>query len=139
MAEFSEMVFLFLLFAGIGGVAGAFLRFVVIEAAHKYTRFPAGVLISNVIGTFILVFTTLYISKEAGFSEWKFFENAELITFFFNTGVIGSFTTFSAISYNNLVYLEQRKFFPLAMNLFLNLASGTGVVFAAFLLVFYIL
>ncbi len=135
----SETAVLYVLFAGLGGAAGAFIRFVVVEWVKKYTTFPAGVLIVNAIGTFLLAFTTLYVSKEMSSWEGDIFEHIELFTFFFNTGVFGSFTTFSTFSYNNLIYLEQKKYFPLAANMFLNITAGVIAIFVDFLLVFYIL
>ncbi|WNY29276.1 Putative fluoride ion transporter CrcB [Methanimicrococcus stummii] len=124
-----------LLFAGIGGACGAFLRYVLLGTAEKYTKFPAGVLIANTIGTFLLAFSTFYIAKES--STWDTaFEHIERMTFFFNTGVFGSLTTFSTFSYNNLIYLEQKKYLPLTANIFLNIIFCTAAVFTALLLVY---
>lgn len=135
----SEMAILGLLFAGIGGTAGAFIRFAAVEVFKKQTTFPVGVLISNAVGTFVLALVTFYISKEAGSLEGEIFRHMELFVFFFNTGVLGSLTTFSALSYDNLIYLEQKKFLAAAANIFLNIAAGTVAVFAGFLAAFYIL
>lgn len=135
----AEMIILCLLFAGIGGAAGAFVRFAVVEIFKKYTKFPAGVLIANIAGTFLLALIMFFIFKETGSLEGEIFRYTALFTFFFNTGVLGSLTTFSALSYDNLIYLEQKKFLQAAANIFLNITGGTAAIFAGFLFVFYIL
>ncbi|MDV0445777.1 putative fluoride ion transporter CrcB [Methanimicrococcus sp. At1] len=130
------LMIVYLLAAGIGGAVGAFLRYFAVEISGKYTKFPAGVLIANIIGTFLLALTTLYAAKEI--NGWGgIFEHIELMTFFFNTGVCGSLTTFSTFSYNNLIYWEEKKYFPLAANILLNIILCTAAVFTAILLVYY--
>ncbi|WNY23848.1 Putative fluoride ion transporter CrcB [Methanimicrococcus hongohii] len=124
--------------AGIGGAIGAFVRFFMTEAAKKYTSFPAGVLISNIVGTFLLALVSFYILKETMFSG-EISEQLERAVFFFNTGILGSLTTFSAFSYDNLIYLEDKKYFKAAANIFSNILISAAAVFVAYGFIFNIL
>lgn len=107
MNDFSS-VLLTLLLIGVGGAFGSCIRYFVSEGMKKRTTFPVGVLIVNIVGTFLaaLIFFTPILPP---------FES-----FIFTTGFLGGLTTFSAFSYDNLRLLEQKKIFEFILNIGAN-------------------
>ena len=82
-----------ILLIGFGGFLGAVSRYLVNEAVIKYipTNFPTGILIVNILGCFVigLVLGNSMISKDN-------------LYYFFAVGLLGSFTTMSAFSYQSI-------------------------------------
>ncbi|MDL2260771.1 CrcB family protein [Methanimicrococcus sp. OttesenSCG-928-J09] len=119
-----------LLLAGIGGAIGAVLRFISVEFFKKYTVFPAGVLFVNVIGTALLTIVTLLLTNSLAMLPEIFGNNAEGIAFFFNTGLLGAFTTFSAYLYDNFSLISEKKYSAAVLNILLNVCICFAVVLA---------
>jgi len=98
------------LLVGIGGAIGAVLRFVV-SKAPAVRGVPAGTLAVNVIGS--LMFAVLVFTREP----------ADLM-YFFGTGCLGGFTTFSTFSYETFRMLENHDYYTMGANILLN-AGGS--------------
>src|SRR6266571_3895950 len=89
----------------IGAMLGANLRFVIANwAADTWgLDFPFGTLLINVTGAFVIGFLLALIADRVGFNPlWRFF---------FVTGFLGGYTTFSSYAWEGLLLAEQGAFF----------------------------
>ena len=110
------------LLVGLGGFIGAIFRYWVSGLIQSsFVTFPAGTLGVNFFGS-LLVALVMYASELRGF----FGEEARV---FLTVGVLGSFTTMSAFSYESIKLLEQSKHMMFGLNLI-------GTVFLCFLAIF---
>ena len=93
---------LLVLLIGLGGFAGAILRYWVSGwIQNGLVTFPLGTLGVNFIGSFILALVMFL-------SEFKGYFNEET-RIFLTIGLLGSFTTFSTFSYESFKLLEQQE------------------------------
>ena len=81
------------LFVGFGGACGVALRYVCIASFSG-----AALWIANIIGSFCLA----YLHERVSGSR-----NEQAIRLFVMTGMLGSFTTFSSVSYEALALFQQ--------------------------------
>lgn len=132
----SAVILISLLLAGFGGAIGAVLRFFFVESFKKYTVFPTGVLFVNVIGTALLTAAVLLLTNNLSEILLGSFigNHIEETAFFFNTGLLGAFTTFSAYSYDNFALISEKKYSNAVLNILLNI----GICFAAVLTVLFV-
>ena len=84
------------LLVGIGGAAGALLRFS-FSRLQPWRGIPAGTLLVNLIGSF--AFSLLVFSREP-----------EEIYYLVGIGALGGFTTFSTFSYESFRMLEDHDY-----------------------------
>ncbi|MFB1051202.1 fluoride efflux transporter CrcB [Paraliobacillus sp. JSM ZJ581] len=102
--------YVLVIFIGLGGALGSVLRYTM---AHLFSTniFPYGTLIVNILGCFILAFLSnhAFITKKL----------PKQVTIAINTGIIGSFTTFSTFTVETLTLITN------------NLFLGTTYVFAS--------
>jgi CrcB protein len=107
------------LLVGIGGGIGAMLRYL-IYISFKSTNFPYATLVVNIVGCFIIGLIIGFGSKEINFSN-----NLKL---FFATGICGGFTTFSAFSIENIIFLQTGRYalalFYIAASVILGIAAA---------------
>jgi fluoride exporter len=98
------------LIVGIGGFFGAVLRYWVSEWIQSgFISFPLGTLGVNFIGSLLLALI-MYASEYRGF----FGEETRV---FLAIGVLGSFTTMSAFSFESMKLLEQSEHMLFGLNL----------------------
>ncbi|MCY4449578.1 MAG: CrcB family protein [Chloroflexi bacterium] len=112
-----------LLLVGMGGFIGAASRYGVILGVSRVLgqpSFPWGVLAVNVLGS-------LLIGVLAGLVETRqlFGPGARLFLF---VGVLGGFTTFSAITNDTLTLLRSAAYLSAAANVLLTVALGLAAV-----------
>lgn len=113
---------------GIGGVLGANARYLVAGwAAQRFgTVFPYGTFIINVSGAIILGFFMAFLQDRAFIHP-----NYRL---FFATGFCGAYTTFSTLTYESLVLMQEGSFLLALVNVFGSLAVGMLGVILGFVL-----
>ena len=104
-----------LLVAALAGGVGAGLRYVVdrLLAPRRGMRFPVGILVVNVSGSFALgVLTGLgaAVSPE--------------LSLVLGLGLLGGYTTFSTVSVETVLLAQRRRWRDAALNLFGTLALG---------------
>ncbi|CCO08293.1 fluoride efflux transporter CrcB [Desulforamulus hydrothermalis] len=106
------------LFVGAGGIAGAVCRYCIGTLVNGLaaTPFPYGTLSVNLIGSFLLSFIAY-----SSLLRWQLRREYLLAI---NTGIIGSFTTFSTFSVE-VLHLLLQKYLLLAFEyIFISLAGG---------------
>lgn len=105
---------------GVGGALGSCIRHYAAEVMKKRTSFPAGILIVNIVGTFLAAFV-FFIPILPPFES-----------FIFTTGFLGGLTTFSTFSYDNLQLLEQKKIFRFVLNIGANIILSLIGIFVCY-------
>ena len=98
------------LLVGLGGFVGAILRYWISDLIQSgFVTFPAGTLVVNFLGSLLLALI-MYASEYRGlFGE----ETRVILTI----GLLGSFTTMSAFSFESMKLLEQSKHMMFGLNL----------------------
>ncbi|MCD6516589.1 MAG: fluoride efflux transporter CrcB [Candidatus Aminicenantes bacterium] len=114
-----------LIYIGAGSAIGGVLRYVVTGATHRVFsgEFPSGTMVINLSGSLIIGFL------------WGMFEAAAVsrdVRMFFLIGVLGSFTTFSTFSLENMNLFLNREYGYFLMNIFVTVILGIAVVFIGF-------
>ena len=110
----------------IGGAIGAVLRYLVgVGLLRLYSPgFPISVLIVNVIGSFLMGFFVVAFLQRGG----------EMLNPFFVTGLLGSFTTFSAFSLEAVNLFEQGAVSQSIAYIFMSVVfSIIGLIFGSML------
>jgi CrcB protein len=98
----------------VAAVVGANLRFLVSRlAAREFGPvFPAGTLIINILGSFIVGFFIVWTSERVLLDpRWRL-----LVV----VGFCGSFTTFSSYAFETMAYFEQGQWGLMLTNIFSN-------------------
>ena len=114
---------LLVLLIGLGGFAGAILRYWVSGwIQNGLITFPLGTLGVNFIGSFILALV-MYLS------EFKGYFNEET-RIFLTIGLLGSFTTMSTFGYESFKLLEQNEMMLFSANV---VGSVALTLFAVYL------
>jgi CrcB protein len=92
-------MFMTFLQVGLGGAIGAMLRFGLVTGAGRITGggFPVGVLMANVVGSFLMGLIAI----------WATQRGMQHLTPFLMTGILGGFTTFSAFSLEAVTLWER--------------------------------
>lgn len=89
-----------LVLVGLGGAIGSMLRYTV--GYFLKSNFPLSTLIVNITGSMVIGIVIGLSIKDVNFSlNWKLF---------LATGICGGFTTFSALSMENLQMLQNGKY-----------------------------
>ena len=89
------------LIIGLGGFIGTIFRFLISSLIEKSfaTSFPIGTLLVNLIGCFLIGLGSGYFSQKTGDQTQLFF--------FLTIGILGGFTTFSAIAIDSQLFIEN--------------------------------
>lgn len=111
------------IFVATGGALGALFRFI-FSSSIKYISpsIPLATLLINIIGSFLIGLLVGYIENKS-FSD-------NFIKYFLIIGLLGSFTTFSAFSIENIEMLYNRKYLG---SLLYILLSILGCLFFTFI------
>lgn len=104
---------------GLGGIIGANLRYLLAQIFFSANTFPWATLFANMIGAFVfgLLFHLFTHYKQ---SNW---------TLFVRTGIISSFTTFSAFSIEFILLIEDAAY----INAFFYILSSVIFSLLAFM------
>ncbi len=122
-----------LIWIALGGGVGSVLRYLVytrIDQIHEYS-FPLGILITNVIGSFLMGFMAWLLTSNVSISD----EHRAAIL----VGLLGGFTTFSTFSHDTLQHFMQGEYLAVVLNIVLSvvlciIAAGAGLLLAKSLL-----
>jgi CrcB protein len=105
-----------------GGGVGSVLRFIVALLLNAPTNaFPIGILVVNVVGSFIMGFLFQLLPRYGMHNSYLFY--------LLMTGVLGGFTTFSAFSINTVSLFMSDRLLLAVINI---LASVVFSLFAAY-------
>lgn len=103
----------------LGAVAGAFLRYKLVESPTTLYGLPVNVLVVNVIGSFILgLFSILSVALNLD-SQYV------LLT---AVGFCGSFTTMSSFALETTTLMESNRFTLMALDILANVGLSIGAV-----------
>ncbi|MBT8341250.1 MAG: fluoride efflux transporter CrcB [Desulfatitalea sp.] len=122
-----------LLLVGIGGFAGALLRYAVSGWAQNVSRsidFPYGTLAVNVVGCFFIGALSQLIDIQAGISAH--------LRLLLMVGLLGSFTTYSTFGNETFALLRDRQVVLALVNVCAHLFFGLSAVLLGRLTVFAI-
>lgn len=111
--------------AGIGGMA----RHGINLAAFRLLGaggFPAGTLLINVAGSFLMGLVIEIFAQESGLSP--------SLRLFLTTGILGGFTTFSAFSAETVFLIESGQTGYAALYVLLSVLLSVGALFLALML-----
>ena len=116
------------LIIGIGSFIGGILRYWISGWVQSGAlTFPLGTLVVNFIGSLVLSLI-MYLSEHAGLFS-------EEIRIFWTIGLLGSFTTMSAFSYESFRLLEQNENMLFGLNMVGTVILTLGAVYLGKLVV----
>lgn len=114
------------IYVGIGGCIGAIARYAVGSIITEQLMFPVATLMVNLIGSFLLAYFIFYLFVKFPFNE--------KIKIALTTGVLGSFTTFSALSVETIALIENNKIMLAITYVILSAFGGLLMVCLGYLL-----
>ncbi|SDE42577.1 fluoride efflux transporter CrcB [Riemerella columbipharyngis] len=109
------------LYIFLGGGIGSVLRFLISGYTQKLwniNHFPAGTMLVNVLGCFLI-----------GLVSGFFIKTEDYLKFFLAVGFCGGFTTFSTFSAEALSLLENHQYTMAAVYVFLSIFLGVIAVY----------
>ncbi len=112
------------LLVALGGALGSALRYAVSLAVIGGAGFPLAVLTVNVVGSFLMGLSFVYVAER---------ELGSLLLFF-QVGLLGGFTTFSAFSLEVFALYEQGLLGQAALYILLSVGLSVGALFAGIFL-----
>ncbi len=113
-----------ILFIGVGGFAGAIIRYLSVKFIYKFPFdfiFPFAILIVNVSGCFLIGFLS-------GIIDGKNIFSPEIRSFLL-IGFLGGFTTYSTFGLETFDLVQSGKFFLSILNIMLHIILGLIAVF----------
>ena len=110
----------------VGGGAGSVLRYVISRTLNSSSTIPYGTFAVNILGSLLIGFLLGLSFKENLLSS-----NSMLLLV---TGFCGGFTTFSAFTYENQVFLKNGDLFSFLLYGMGSVILGVGAVYLGFIL-----
>ena len=120
-----------ILLIGVGGGIGSIGRYLiqVLITRHFASTFPAGTLVVNITGCFIIGLLFGLVNRHAWLTlEWRLF----LIT-----GICGGYTTFSSFSYESISLIREGNYLYFLSYVLLSVALGLLATFGGAVLARY--
>lgn len=105
-----------ILLVGLGSAFGGVLRYLISLALLNCNTFPLSTLMVNILGSFLIGFSSGYISYNAKI-------NMDLVLLF-NIGFLGGFTTFSSYVKETILLYESSGIVMSLFNVFVNNVGG---------------
>ena len=91
-----------ILWVAAGGAVGATIRFTSTNALkYLLPNYPLGTIFVNIVGSFFIGFLMSYMENKN--------VSTNIVKYFIIIGILGSFTTFSAFSYEIIDMLNNKK------------------------------
>lgn len=121
-----------ILIVGVGGFFGAICRYLIIilnDKLYNNYEFPFDTLFVNVLGSFLIG-----IALALGI-KFNIFSRGTISSYLFVTGFLGAFTTFSAFSRDTLIFLIERQYITVAINILLNVVLSICFVIIGYLII----
>tara|TARA_B000000460_G_scaffold103708_1_gene72632 strand:+ start:29 stop:400 length:372 start_codon:yes stop_codon:yes gene_type:complete len=117
-----------ILYIATGGALGSILRFFISYIFKIYfIYFPIGTLFINIVGSFLAGLFISYLNNK---------EISEIIIrYFFIIGFLGSFTTFSAFSIENIELIKQNEIALSLLYIIISIILSISAAFAGFALI----
>jgi CrcB protein len=113
---------------GLGGAIGSMLRYAV-HLLITVKTFPLATFAVNIAGSFVIgLVLALSLKDDSFLNNWKLF---------LATGICGGFTTFSALSAENMVLLQNGKYFTALVYIALSIILGIAAAWLGFKLINY--
>jgi len=112
----------------LGGGFGAILRYFICKIlSNKFSilNFPLGILISNLLGCFLIGFLSYYLLE---------IKASNYLKLFLITGFLGGLTTFSSYAFDSMRLLYQGKENLFFLNILLNNFFGILLAFLGYFL-----
>jgi fluoride exporter len=109
-----------LLLVFIGGGFGSILRFLVSKNLNQIGHFPTGTFLVNILGSLLIgIILGMGMKQELLSKE---------TTLILATGFCGGFTTFSAFTYESVMFLKSGAYASLGIYLFTSIFLGIAAV-----------
>ena len=105
-----------LLWIGLAGAAGAIMRVLIGQVVPNVSGFPISTLTVNMIGTFLLCFIIAGAFRKLSAHK----DVQDIVT----TGFLGSFTTFSALSMETVLLVENNQFILAGLYVLCSIIGG---------------
>ncbi len=114
-----------LVYVALGGALGSVLRYLISASTQSFFdhRFPYGVLIVNLIGSFLIGLA------------WGFFEGRELqfaLKAFLFVGLFGGFTTFSTFAFDGFFLIKEGEIKLFLLNFLISNIGGVLLVYLGY-------
>ncbi|GAB2779230.1 fluoride efflux transporter CrcB [Salinimicrobium soli] len=119
-----------LLLVFLGGGTGSVLRFLISRSLNRAEVLPLGTFTVNILGS-LLIGLVLGLAYRHNF----FSTNAVLLL---ATGFCGGFTTFSALAYENQIFLKNGDFLSFGIYVVSTVAVGIAAIYAGIWLSRYV-
>ena len=109
-----------------GAAVGAPSRFLVDQYLRRFIKYPYGILIVNILGSFILGLTIAHTAT----GSTVFIRTHEIVTIHYLVaiGFTGAFTTWSTFTLDLYLAFELKTYRSAFMNLLLSLVLGLSAV-----------
>ncbi|PAE08177.1 hypothetical protein CHI12_07780 [Terribacillus saccharophilus] len=106
---------------GCGGSIGAILRYLVGALVPQIGNFPLGTLCINIIGCFAMGYLTNFVRR-------RYFADKPALAKALTTGMIGAFTTFSTVSLETALLVQDGMTYIGLIYLASSTAGGLGAL-----------
>lgn len=113
------------LYVIIGAAVGAPSRFLVDQYLRRFMKYPLGITVVNVLGSFVIGLTVIHPQSTAYISHVNDLDNMQALV---AIGFAGAFTTWSTFILDLYLAFELRQYKTAAKNLLLSLILGLFAV-----------